>query len=84
MLYYTILSEIVFQCSHGLGWSGFLRSGIDNVRWALYNEGSNCLRRGMIALIGELAVPCNLQSATAGVNPGPRISGVLSALDKQR
>jgi len=41
------------------------------------------LRRGKIALVGELAVPCSLQSATAGMNTGPRTSDVSSALDKQ-
>ena len=51
------------------------------------NNNNDCnaddLRRGKIALVGELAVPCSLQSATAGMNPGPRTSDVSSALDKQ-
>ena len=42
------------------------------------------LCRGEIALVGEIAVPCNLQPATAGMNPGPRTFNVLSAPDKQR
>ena len=36
------------------------------------------------ALVGELAVPCNLQSATAGMNSRPRIVDVSSARSKQR
>jgi len=42
------------------------------------------LCRGEIALVGELAVPCNLQSATAGMNSSSRTCDVLSASDKQR
>jgi len=41
------------------------------------------LRQGKVALVGELAVPCDLQSATAGMNSYIRTCNVLSALDKQ-
>ena len=36
------------------------------------------------ALVGEPAVPCNLQSAIAGMNSFRRISSVLPADGKQR
>ena len=36
------------------------------------------------ALVGEIAVPCNLQPATAGMNSGSRTCDVSSAPDKQR
>ena len=36
------------------------------------------------ALVGELAVPCYLQSATAGMNSQPRAVLVLSDSGKQR
>ena len=39
--------------------------------------------RGKAALVGEIAVPCNLQPATAGMNSGPRSSAVLSDLGEQ-
>ena len=42
------------------------------------------LCRGEVVLVGELAVPCYLQPATAGMNSGPRTYNVLSAPDKQR
>ena len=34
----------------------------------------------MIALVGELAVPCRLQPAIAGMNHGPRTFDVLQPL----
>lgn len=36
------------------------------------------------ALVGEIAVPCNLQSATAGMNSCLRVSDVLTDLSKRR
>ena len=57
---------------------------LENTAQALYNDCAVFLLRGKAVLVGELAVPCDLQPATAGMNPGPRTCGVLSALDKQR
>ena len=36
------------------------------------------------ALVGEPAVPCNLQSAIAGTNSRPRVCSVSSDSGKQR
>lgn len=35
------------------------------------------------ALVGEIAVPCNLQSATAGMNSFHRVCDVLTDLGKR-
>jgi len=42
------------------------------------------LALGKAALVGELAVLCRPQSATAGMNPGRRLCRVLSAPEKRR
>ena len=45
---------------------------------------NNCAVFGKAALVGEPAVPCSLQSATAGMNSSPRVCDVSSGGSKRR
>ena len=58
---------------------------INHKRCGKIINGFSCAStRNKAALVGELAVPCDQQPATAGMNPGPRRQDVPSAPYKQR
>ena len=60
---------------------GSLRKVLDYLRSIHYN---NAAVFGKAALVGELAVPCYLQSAIAGMNSRFRVCAVLSVQSKRR
>ena len=59
----------------------FVKKNIDYLFYLRYNI---FVTFDKAALVGELAVPCNLQSATAGMNSQPRVASVSSDPGKQR
>ena len=54
------------------------------IDYMLYLSYNNSAAFDKAALVGEPAVPCNLQSATAGTNSQPRMCSVSSDSGKQR